>query len=237
MIHAVVIDDDAVFLEQFGRVLRRIMREENVEFSLEAVTEPGDLLETDRNYDIYFFDVVMPGISGIQLADKLRQRGNNKKFVFVSRHERYARASMVAEPCGYIRKLYLEEDLREVLSNLNPLLTIKGREVILKSNKKDYVIQLPQIMLINSEGHYLRLMYEDGRSTLIRNSMKAIEAELRKFDFLRVSNRCMVNMHYLKSVRKNEVFLKNGHSERMTRKYFKEASIVLGNWLEACKVN
>lgn len=235
MINAVVVDDDAVFLEQFCGLLRRIMKEENVEFSLEAVTKPWDILESDTNYDIYFFDVVMPGLSGIQLADKLRKRGNNKKFVFVSLHEQYVRASMVVEPCGYIRKIYLEEDLRELLSYLKPFLTIKGREVILKSNKKDYAVQLSHIMFINSEGHYLRLMYEDGRSELIRNSMKVIETELRKFDFLRVNNRCLVNLQYLQSFRKNEVLLKNGHREKITGKYLQDASAVLNNWLEISK--
>lgn len=233
MIRIVLIDDDEKFLKYFCKMLGEIMAEEKMEFCMDTVIDPRKILESKRAYDIYFLDIVMPGISGIELAGKLRAGGNRKEFVFVSRYEQYMRSAIAVRPCGYIRKQHLEEDLREVLSHLKPLFAAKGAEVMLKSNKKDYVVQLPQIMFINSDGHYLRLMYADGSNTLIRNSMKVVEEELRQFAFLRVNNRCLINLLYLRSVNKNEVSMKNGHKEKITGKYLKEASIVLDNWMEA----
>lgn len=78
-----------------------------------------------------------------------------------------------------------------------------------------------------------KVMYADGSNTLIRNSMKVVEEELQPFAFLRVNNRCMINLLYLQRVNKNEVLLRNGHREKITGKYLKEASGVLDNWLEA----
>lgn len=230
MISAVMIDDNEVFLEQFHSVVQKIAAEEKWDFCLDTVTKPDKILEADKDYDIYFFDIVMPDISGIELARQLRNRRINKEFVFVSSFEQHIRDSMAVKPCGFIRKSCLEEDLRELFSRLRPILAIKGGEAVLKNNRKDFAVRPSQIVFISSYGHYLRLMYADGTERLIRDSMKAVEEGLERFAFLRVSNRCVINLQYLQRVDKKEVVLTNGYREKITGTYMKNASRILDNW-------
>lgn len=231
MINAVMIDDDVAFLGRFAEVMQKIAEEQGFVLSLDTVTEPQQILEAGKKYDIYFFDIVMPGTSGIELADELREQHNNRPFVFVSGYEEHIRESIAVRPCGFVRKPYLEEDLREVISRLKELFHREEAEVILKDNRRDRPIRPSQIICIKSSGHYLRLIYAGGGSELIRDRMKAVEEKLRGFDFLRVNNQCVINLTYLQDVQKDKVLLKNGIREKITGTYLTEASGVLENWL------
>ena len=74
-------------------------------------------------FDIYFLDIVMPGLNGIDLGSALRDGGYNGKIVFLTSSEEYAIESFKVKPFNYILKP-IEKDkvvsaLDEVISALS----------------------------------------------------------------------------------------------------------------------
>jgi DNA-binding NarL/FixJ family response regulator len=63
--------------------------------------------------DLIVLAVAMPGMSGIEVAQELRRRGNNAKIVFLTVHEDsdiLARA-LAAGGLGYVAKVLMDADL------------------------------------------------------------------------------------------------------------------------------
>jgi DNA-binding NarL/FixJ family response regulator len=63
--------------------------------------------------DLIVLDITLPGISGIELASRLRQSGYSTKIVFLTVHcdTDYAREAFAAGANGYVVKARLASDL------------------------------------------------------------------------------------------------------------------------------
>lgn len=88
MIRAYIVDDEAYSLNLMGIFLRRI---EGVEVVGQA-TDPFEALEEVRllRPDVVFLDIEMPGISGIELAERIANEQPDVNLVFVTAYDRYA---------------------------------------------------------------------------------------------------------------------------------------------------
>lgn len=231
MINAVIIEDDTLFAEYFRSVVEKITEEKNLDFCLDCLIAPVNLEEMQKNYDIYFFDIELETDSGIDLACALRRKYIEKDFIFVSNYEKYLRGCMKAKPSAFVRKSYLEKDLRETFETMERLFALKETEIILKNNLSDYTVQISEIMYIYSREHYLFLCKANGTIDIIRNKMKTVAAQLQKYDFLRISHRFLINLMYLEDFCGKSVVMKDGRGINVTDTYYREASEVLHNWL------
>ena len=88
-----------------------------------AVADGQALLDeaAELDPDIVILDITMPGLSGIEVARRLRETGSRAKIVFLTVHEDpdFIRESLWAGALGYVVKRRLASDLlaamREVL--------------------------------------------------------------------------------------------------------------------------
>lgn len=231
MINAVIIEDDALFAEYFKSVIEKISEEKNIDFHLDCLIVPVSIENIQKNYDIYFFDIELETESGIELACTLRRKYIDKDFIFVSSYEKYLRGCMKARPSAFVRKLHLENDLKETFETMERLFAIKEKEVILKNNFSDYKVHVSEIMYISSREHYLFLNKVNGTTDIIRNKMKAVAVQLQKYDFLRINQSYIINLMYLEDFCGKSVVMKDGERINVTDTYYMEAAEVLHNWL------
>lgn len=85
----------------------------------EASSGPEALRMLDAlDYDAVFLDVRMPGIDGIDLADRLKKRPRAPRVVFVTAYEEYAVPAFSARACDYLLKPFDDERLAETVSRL-----------------------------------------------------------------------------------------------------------------------
>jgi signal transduction histidine kinase/CheY-like chemotaxis protein len=77
-IRVLAVDDDPAVLEYFREIAGGLGIAHDVAANGD---EAVALLERNTSYDIYFIDWKMPGINGIDLAKKIRERGGSKSVV------------------------------------------------------------------------------------------------------------------------------------------------------------
>lgn len=231
MVNAVIIEDDALFMEYFNSVVEKILKDMDIELHLDCLVAPVSFEKIGKNYDLYFFDIELEDASGIDMACALREKYNDKDFVFVSNYEKYLRGCMKAKPSAFVRKLYLEDDLRETFETMKKLFAIKKTEVVLKNNLSDYFVQISEVMYISSREHYLLFNKTDGTVDIIRNKMKIVASQLQKYDFLRINHSVLINLMYLEDFCGKSVVMKDGGRINVTDTYYREAAEVLHNWL------
>ncbi|ADU52229.1 two component transcriptional regulator, LytTR family [Thermaerobacter marianensis DSM 12885] len=97
----------------------RLSREPGVEITGEAATAREALRLIDAlEYDVVFLDIAMPGLSGLELAERLRQRPGAPYVIFTTAYDEYAVKAFETRALDYLLKPYSDERLREALSRV-----------------------------------------------------------------------------------------------------------------------
>ena len=116
-----VVDDDADIVQ----VLKMGLVKNN--FSVDAFTNPNDALQSFKsNADSYFLvlsDIRMPGLTGIQLARKVKAINPNVKVVLMTafeiRDEEFSKVFPSTNVDGFVQKpISIRELINKVLSLL-----------------------------------------------------------------------------------------------------------------------
>ena len=91
-----------------------------------TVSEAMALLSHD--VQVVFLDIEMPGINGIQLADRIRQEYDALNIIFVTGHPEYSFEAYGVRPSGFLAKPVTEKDIERELKELRyPISKTKPR--------------------------------------------------------------------------------------------------------------
>ena len=66
--------------------LAQEFKKRRIQLSIDSFTDNSALLQSVRagnQYDIFFLDIEMPGLNGIEVSRKLRETGNDNLLVFI----------------------------------------------------------------------------------------------------------------------------------------------------------
>ena len=111
-----VIDDEKFALDRIVRELAIA----SPEAEIFPFTKPLDLLEfAKENYcDVAFLDVRMGGMTGVELANKLREIRPKTNVIFVTGYDEYAKEAMKMHASGYLMKPVTADDIKKELQDL-----------------------------------------------------------------------------------------------------------------------
>lgn len=112
-----ICDDEKVALELLGSSLRGALRTRNVDASIETFSRPRELLLRMQatSFDLLFLDIEMPGMTGLELAQRLRREGNLIDIIYISNREDLVFDALRTNPRGFIRKNRLIQDVSGVI--------------------------------------------------------------------------------------------------------------------------
>jgi DNA-binding NarL/FixJ family response regulator len=105
-----------VLADDHREMLLRVTALLAAEFTVVAAVGDGEALvdaEANLHPDLLVIDITMPGISGLEAATVVRQRGSQVPIVFLSVHEEpeFVLAARQAGALGYVSKVRLASDL------------------------------------------------------------------------------------------------------------------------------
>lgn len=228
---AMIIDDNFLFTQILQEQIEEVSKEFGLRIDIEIATDPLRCLEQKMIFDLYFIDVEMPQLSGIDLVRKLREKYINAEFIFVSAYDQYIRPSILVRPSAFIRKSYLRKDLEETFYYLQRDFMKKNTVIRIKDYQKDILIKPRQIMYLQSEGHYVNIFDSKNGNILVRNSLKVLEKQLEPFDYLRIHLRYLINLNYVDGYDRTVVNMMNGKHLSISTPYMKNVSEKIMNWM------
>ncbi len=100
-----IVDDHQLFIDGIRHVLEKIT--ENTDISAANSAEDAiALLEADSSYELILVDLVMPGMNGISIIQRMREQGIWTPLVIMSGEEnpRAIKAALEAGALGFIPK-------------------------------------------------------------------------------------------------------------------------------------
>jgi two-component system LytT family response regulator len=196
---AVIIDD-----ERLARVeLRRLLANHpKVEIAAEARgPEEALALLSSLNPDLIFLDIQMPGMTGFELLERLE---DVPQVIFTTAYDEFALKAFEVNALDYLMKPIAPERLAAALArvrppNREPRPQTRLDQVFVRDGDKCWIVRLPDVFLLESEGNYTRLCFGNDRP-LIRRSLNALEEQLDAAMFFRANRRQMINLKWIRKV-------------------------------------
>ena len=204
---ALLIDDDFAFCDIFKSCFIEQIKKADMQMEFEYERDIEKVLCSMKEYDVYFIDIEMPELDGIELVSELRRHCIDREFVFVSAYQKYIQKSMFVKPRAFIRKQNLEKDLQETLLQLKEIFLNNAEKLTIYEGKKPITIQPKKLIYIKSESHYLELILVDEERKVLRMDMRAMEELFKERYFVRIHASYMVNLNYVSYFTRQNVVL------------------------------
>ena len=97
--------------------LQRVLQREGYEVDIAASAEDALTLLESRAYDLILCDIILPGISGIELLQQYRQRSPGQKVVIMTAYASMdtAKQALAAGASEFVLKPLTHDELKAVV--------------------------------------------------------------------------------------------------------------------------
>lgn len=181
-----------------------------------------DLSEKIR-YDIYFLDIEMPEINGLQLAKEIRKTDENAIIIFVTSYLKY---SIVGYELGIYRYIPKDNISKKLIPALESASQEVGRETeqlyIVSTNTRCEKIRYEDMLYIYKDRKY-SIICCDNATYKVRKSLRQVYEELNRSgqkQFIFIERGYIANIVQIKKVQNGEVIMQNGEILNIGRSFY-----------------
>ncbi len=195
---ALVIDDERPALDELGFLLGHDDRIGEV-LRCDSATEALRLLQ-DREVDVVFLDIQMPGLSGLDLAQVLARFRVPPPVVFVTAHEQHALEAFDLNAVDYVLKPVraerLAEAVRRVLDASARAPGTADEQIPVERGGVTRFVPRSEIRYVEAQGDYARL-HTRTDSHLLRTPLSALEEQWADAGFVRIHRSLLVALDHV----------------------------------------
>lgn len=221
-----ICDDEQVTLDNLNRYISDFFKNRDFNTEIYLYTDGNSLLANCRkiNFDILFLDIEMPGISGMETADLIRDENAYIHIIFVTNKEDLVYQSLKYAPFRFIRKSYFESELEEALISLTKKIESKNVFYEFTTEKGDISLNIVDIIYIEVFNHNLIVHSKEG-SINAKGSLNKLEKEFKGKGFIRIHKCYLVNYRYIYSINTKDVILDDKRSLPLSRYKINETKL------------
>lgn len=209
-----VCDDNAVFLQFFKSMLANELESRSVKAEIETFTKAESFFycHGKKPFSAIFLDLDMPEMTGFEVARQLGQNGNCF-VIFVTSHQELVYDSFNFRPLNFICKDpdadVMKDRLHMVAGQLTDALK-QEKTVVLENMEQGRIsVKLRDVTYIESNSHSIIYHFANNKDTIaVRDSIGEIEEAYRKFDFIRVHKKYIVNLKYVFNISRSNAVKK-----------------------------
>ncbi len=164
------------------------------------------------DYHLLFLDIMMPGMSGLELSAAIRRLPCNPHIIFVSAYEDYAAEAFDVDAVDYLLKPVEEESLRRILQKVRQRVDVKDVtvQVHVQAPGIDRIpAQTPAGKMILVPTRDIVFLYTEQSRIYIRTHNKKyvtrltldeLESRLKPLGFFRAHRCYIVNLKDIKEI-------------------------------------
>ena len=193
------------------------------EFSLSRFHSMGDLL-SHPPFDLYVLDVLMPGMSGIEGAARLRSLpGDDLVVVFITSSLDSAVDGYRVNASGFILKPVDPVKFRETMDRVyRQRLLPRGRVLTLSLSRTPVRIPFGQIRFVESRLHRVEIHLVSRDVSALMKLSELEEQLLLDPGFIRCHQSYLVNLRHVEDLRPEGFLLRDGGCVPISRAYLKQ---------------
>lgn len=197
-----ITDDESLARERLKRLLEPVDdyvvcgEAENGEQAIERIKS--------LKPDIVLLDIRMPGMDGLEVAERLNELEINPAIIFCTAYDQYAIEAFKYQAIGYLLKPARKEDLISALQKAHQVNQLQLRQLKIASDSNQHlesfvantwqgqeIIPLDEVYYFRADQKYLTVVHQQGE-TISDQTLKELEQRYEGA-FLRVHRNTLVN--------------------------------------------
>lgn len=211
MIHIAICDDEKDFVQHLTGLVEHYSKESGEPIKVTPYYDGMDLIEKyDPSIDLIFLDIQMRLLDGLHTAERLRQMDENVGIIFLTTLTQYGLEGYKYQATNYIIKPLKYARLK---SELDRFIGRRRRDevpsVVITNDSGKYKVPLKSVRYVKTFKRNL-LFHTEQEEIISYRSMKEMEQELSGRDFVRCHTSYLVNLFYVKGVKKLDIELISG---------------------------
>lgn len=212
MLNFTICDDNENISNKLAQMLESIFIKNNFDAQVLLKTSfPEEVLNYASNTDVFILDINLhDNISGLQLAEKIREFNKKAYIIFTTAHLEYVMIAYKVKTFDYLAKPITLDRLEETIIRLFNDISHTPTEYI-KIDGKNTLINPKNINYIEKEGMKL-IFHSDNRDYSTYNSFNKVENCLPE-NFIRCHKSYIVNIDNIKNIVCNNKIVFNNESQ------------------------
>lgn len=220
----IIVDDDPYAIDILTEYIAGISNLELRSTYTDPIKALSEML-ADEPVDLLFLDIDMPGGSGLQLAEELRNKAPN--IIFTTAHTQYAVEAFKVHPKHYLLKPIDQVEFVTATAEIISTIQIRSRQG--KEDKPFYVrtgdrnvrtrIDKPDIILIESLANYVKIITLSHVYVVYMTIKELSEILKDEGDFFQVRKSAIVNALHTVKINGNTIYQGDRHTVQMTEHY------------------
>jgi len=215
VISTLLVDDETLALDELSYLLREF---EDVEIIATAANgiEALKLIE-DLEPDLVFLDVQMPGLDGLAVIRKLRDKKIPlPHFVLATAYDQYAVEAFRLEALDYVLKPVEKERLEQAVERARrtvaerakaaqpeppaPKPALQRTKLLVKSNQRNFIVDAQDVVYATIDDGLITVVSTSLEGQSNYRTIEELQSNLDPDAFWRVHRSYLVNIHRIKEV-------------------------------------
>lgn len=201
---ALIVDDEPLARARLSRLLTQLQAFEQI-LVAEDVQQALQLNQQFRP-EVVFLDIAMPGLNGLQLAERLSATPLPPALIYVTAHPEHALDAYSTAPLDYLLKPVNSARLSQAIARLDKP-TRLNPEPLLRSNEVlsgqcggiKRQLSLRQVQYLKAEDKYVRAVGLAAEELLLEQSLQQL-LERYPQSLLRIHRSVVINKMYFKAL-------------------------------------
>lgn len=207
IINIAICDDN---IEHINILEKSLFEISSVKIECDIYQSGESLIDAYKNnierYDVVFLDMEMKELNGIETANLIREFDEHIIIIFVTSHTEYMRESFKCSPFRFLLKPIDVDELKTVVYDMCKKLSEKRNVYAFTENKTKVRLFHDDIIYLESQDHWIWIHIKE-KTYKVCKSLSEIHTQLGNMMFCRVHKSFVINFHYIKTIKENDVQL------------------------------
>ena len=211
MIHIAICDDEHQFVDSLTEQIRQYALENSEEIKITTYYDGLELVEKyDTTTDLVFLDIQMKLVDGLRAAKRLREMDEKVGIIFLTTLTQYGLEGYKYQAIDYVIKPIRYARLKSELDRFSARRRREESPFIAVNNDSGrYKVMLNSLRYVETFNRNL-LFHTEQENIICYRSMKEVAQELAPHGFVRCHSGYLINLFYVKGVKKLEITLLTG---------------------------
>lgn len=175
----------------------------------------------DEPCDLLLLDIEMKALGGMELARKLRSKGDMLPIIFITGYDDYISEGYDVEALHYLMKPVDEQRLFGVLDKYISRHSSNSEEILAETDEQTLHISADNIIYIEAFGRKTELHLSDGRIVKCNMSIGSFQ---NSRVFVSCHRSYLVNLRYVRSIGKTALCLDSGEEIPISRRLYSDVN-------------
>ena len=163
--------------------------------------------EDNKTYDILLLDVEMKGITGIELAKRIREDNSRSEIIFITSHFEFIGEGYEVDALHYLIKPISADKLMKVLNKAAEKHLVDPLSVVISCEGETVRLDELDILYVESFLHYI-VIHTKAKEYKIKESISAFGDKLSE-DFYRIHRSYIASLKHITRISRTSVNIGN----------------------------